>query len=606
MLDVGHSPPPGVRSYDRRTATLARILLADAVACELEDWEPGRRDILEIGPGRGGEMPGTLSFPRTDSGEHRLRPGREVSLELRGQSPAVAVVVRASEESVVLRVAGACLRTPTPPGRIIQDARWINHALRRALLQGGRLDDDGLSLALLGAQNVGVGGASPTPAFSDATLNAEQRRAVAESLRNGVLYLHGPPGTGKTRTVAAIVQAQVEAGRSLLVVAPTNKAVDEVALRVARLLSNHPDFGRGLIIRYGEPVLPQLRREYGRDLHLETAARRLLGPTAADDEDFSEILVRRMSEILETCPVLITTAARAHLMPSRRRFDSVVMDEAAMMALPLAYQVATRASRSLVVAGDPCQLPAVTQSKKRSAQSFYRTDAFRAAGLNLDGAQADRLPGMVQLREQYRMDPPIQELVDHVSYGGILRTASSIHGRRPVRGSLGSLVLIDTSCRPRRRDPLRRKVDLRSAHIISGIVRRLLRRDPAVSISVLSRYVDQASIHREAFENLPNVCAGTIHRFQGGEDHTIILDLCARGGSVPGDILVDGSSTSEGVRLLTVAVSRARRRLIVVADVPLVLHHPRIAHASASRKLIRYLLEYGEVLPERTSAEGVG
>lgn len=56
-------------------------------------------------------------------------------------------------------------------------------------------------------------------------LNAAQRSAVDAVERQRLTVLSGPPGTGKTQTVAAVAFDQVRRGRSVLVVAPTNAAV---------------------------------------------------------------------------------------------------------------------------------------------------------------------------------------------------------------------------------------------------------------------------------------------------------------------------------------------------------------------------------------------
>ena len=55
-------------------------------------------------------------------------------------------------------------------------------------------------------------------------LDEAQRSAVEHALRAGVSVLTGGPGTGKSRTVAALVALAERAGRSVALAAPTGRA----------------------------------------------------------------------------------------------------------------------------------------------------------------------------------------------------------------------------------------------------------------------------------------------------------------------------------------------------------------------------------------------
>lgn len=62
-------------------------------------------------------------------------------------------------------------------------------------------------------------------------LNDSQQHAVAAILGNpGVVIVHGPPGTGKTTTLIEAVVQLVRSGEKVLVAAPSNTAVDHIAL----------------------------------------------------------------------------------------------------------------------------------------------------------------------------------------------------------------------------------------------------------------------------------------------------------------------------------------------------------------------------------------
>ncbi|HJQ00653.1 MAG TPA: AAA family ATPase [Jatrophihabitans sp.] len=84
-------------------------------------------------------------------------------------------------------------------------------------------------------------------ASGDSELDEVQAAAVANALAHGVSVLTGGPGTGKSRTVAAVVHAAERAGRSVALAAPTGRAAkrlaelcDAEAMTIHRLLGAQP------------------------------------------------------------------------------------------------------------------------------------------------------------------------------------------------------------------------------------------------------------------------------------------------------------------------------------------------------------------------------
>lgn len=94
-------------------------------------------------------------------------------------------------------------------------------------------------------------------------LNARQRQAVEQALASQVLFLWGPPGTGKTDVVGHIVEGSVRQGLNVLFVAPTKVAVDQALERVCDLVRGEPGFADGLVQRAGDIELPSLDERYG-------------------------------------------------------------------------------------------------------------------------------------------------------------------------------------------------------------------------------------------------------------------------------------------------------------------------------------------------------
>src|SRR6185295_10806436 len=71
---------------------------------------------------------------------------------------------------------------------------------------------------------------SSSISFNNKNLNESQRSAVAAIIANeDILIVHGPPGTGKTTTLVEAIVQLVKAGEKVLVSAPSNTAVDNIA-----------------------------------------------------------------------------------------------------------------------------------------------------------------------------------------------------------------------------------------------------------------------------------------------------------------------------------------------------------------------------------------
>ncbi|MFF2192303.1 AAA domain-containing protein [Streptomyces sp. NPDC058157] len=94
-------------------------------------------------------------------------------------------------------------------------------------------------------------------------LNPRQRDAVVQALASDVLFLWGPPGTGKTDVVAHIVEGSFRQGLKVLFLAPTKVAVDQALERICSLLEQEAGFAEGIVQRAGTITLPSLRSRYG-------------------------------------------------------------------------------------------------------------------------------------------------------------------------------------------------------------------------------------------------------------------------------------------------------------------------------------------------------
>lgn len=117
---------------------------------------------------------------------------------------------------------------------IDNEARILDHPLVRAVASDPRIsaDDPTLTYDLPPLESLDeVQEPENTPLVLDA--DAYQRRAVAAACQGKSFVLNGPPGTGKSQTIANIIAGLVHAGRTVLFVSEKAAALDVVHNRLA-------------------------------------------------------------------------------------------------------------------------------------------------------------------------------------------------------------------------------------------------------------------------------------------------------------------------------------------------------------------------------------
>ena len=100
----------------------------------------------------------------------------------------------------------------------------------------------------------------PYYSFSATPPNDPQKRAIGASFFSQLAVIWGPPGTGKTKTVAKAIEAHLNAGRRILLVSHANAAVDEALEDVAEQLKATPFYNEGKLVRLGIPQSSHLEK----------------------------------------------------------------------------------------------------------------------------------------------------------------------------------------------------------------------------------------------------------------------------------------------------------------------------------------------------------
>ena len=145
---------------------------------------------------------------------------------------------------------------------------------------------------VLGRKMPSVGIGEPRGDLSAYELNQDQSTALRKSLGTDVLYLWGPPGTGKTYALAEVILEHYSRGEKILLASNTNLAVDLLLRKVCEGLeqANDAGFEAGAVIRTGVIQDGQLEERFGDRVDLERVATRLSAELVAEKEKTEEAL----------------------------------------------------------------------------------------------------------------------------------------------------------------------------------------------------------------------------------------------------------------------------------------------------------------------------
>jgi superfamily I DNA and/or RNA helicase len=422
----------------------------------------------------------------------------------------------------------------------------------------------------------------------ETTLNPSQQAAVRFAMSaQDLAIIHGPPGTGKTTTVVELIIQAVSRGEKVLACAPSNTAVDNILERLVR--------ARQKVVRVGHParVNEQLRdftldakvqdheamkivREMLREAeNLFRRAGRFTRARPARGEKQSmrrearqlktdaRLLERQAVEnVLDRADVVCATATFNEDIVGDREFDLVVIDEACQSTEPGCWIPVLRADR-IVLAGDHCQLPPTVLSKQATKEGLQMSLLERLVEHYGDSVTR-------KLDEQYRMHTHIMNFSSVRFYKGSLIAHESVashllHDLPHVVESprtLEPVEFIDTAgsdweeeIEP---DGLSKR-NTSEGELVLRKVRQLRETGLAASdIAVIAPYAAQVRWLRQNADS-DRLEIDTVDGFQGREKEAVVIS-CVRS-NAEGEIgfLADA-------RRMNVALTRARRKLIVVGD----------------------------------------
>lgn len=371
--------------------------------------------------------------------------------------------------------------------------------------------------------------------------------AAVRALDRSYVAVQGPPGAGKTFLASHVIARLVAEGAKVGVVAQSHAVIENLMLACC-----------------------------ARDGFDVSRAVRLRGKSVTPDAPWSEVSDSELVELISGAGGLLFGGTVWDYVSERRvpagSLDVLVVDEAGQFSLTNTV-AAARAARSVLLLGDPQQLPQVS-----TGVHPYPVDVSALGWLSDGAAALDPRFGYF-LGESWRMDSALCKRVSWLSYDGALASAAATAGRtlQGVEPGVVSYPVEHAGCSV---------CSVQEAQAVVDCVRELLGREwvPAAGAEprplaaedciVVAAYNAQVDCVREALiaagladSSGAGVRVGTVDKFQGQEAAVVLVSLASSrvdSGRGTGFVLSPNR--------LNVAVSRGQWQAVLV-------HSPWVARS---------------------------
>lgn len=464
----------------------------------------------------------------------------------------------------------------------------------------------------------------------DKNLNHTQRKAISYALGSEDFFLiHGPFGTGKTRTLVELVLQEVKRGSKVLATAESNVAVDNLVerlwgkVKLVRLghpsrvskhlkestlafqVESHERYRRVRELRNKAERLAMMRDQYKKPtpslrrgltnkqiLKLAEKGRGARGVPAKDVKEMAQWIALNeevqklykfvekieeeiIREIIDKADVILSTNSSAALEFIKDvEFDVAVIDEASQATIPSVLIPIAKAKR-FVLAGDHKQLPPTILSEE--AKELSETLFEKLIQLYPEKAK--------MLEIQYRMNEKLMEFPSREFYEGKIKADESVKNitladlkvREPFFGEPWDsilkreepLVFVDTAERrdkwERQRKGSTSRENPLEALLVKEIVERLLR------MGVKEEWIGIITPYDDQVDLIQSLVGEevevhTVDGYQGREKEVIVLSFVRSNKEGELGFLTD-------LRRLNVALTRAKRKLIAIGDSETLSNH---------------------------------
>ena len=465
-------------------------------------------------------------------------------------------------------------------------------------------------------------------------LNPSQTAAVEHAVERSLTVIWGPPGTGKTNTLAAtlhgVTQEAAANGRPLkiLIAGPTYKAVEEVMHRTAEFIATDPTARCKMYLAY--------------------SAGRTLGSVPAGMPahiSYSPITFSNRDPGYQQCLRELTNVTDVVIVGCQIRqgrripndltglyvqpvFDVVVIDESSQV--PVSYALSAlcgmKAESRLIIAGDHLQMPPIT-SIEPPADAAYLVGSIQTY---LHKRQFSTTVNSCVLETNYRSNEDIVEFAKSIGYpstlhagypGTVLRCLNAFPNQVVYPPQLPWCNAFDDLLSPVNRvltllheDEVSSQSNYFEARVVAGVV-WMLRQSVSAGLDghgtvahgrptadqfwnecigiVTPHRAQRALVIRElevlfpGEKNLIDTAVDTVERFQGGQRHTIIVTF----GVADTDVIGGEEAFLMQLERTNVAVSRAMAKCIVIMPKALAEHIPEDKKALETAFALKLYIE---------------
>ena len=460
------------------------------------------------------------------------------------------------------------------------------------------------------------------PALADKVSNVTsvkrgQDVAIQHALEEDITVIWGPPGTGKTYTMAQMTERFVSMGKNVLIVSHSNISVDNVVKQISNQFSqNHlaPILTKGKVLRYGyvrdEELsqndncvafnfalnsYPELKTQYlaiseeSKKLKIELQFKQDTAK-AARRKELEKILkgirtkLKTEAQMLASkAQVVATTVSKIYMdkLFDNKKYDVVMFDEVSMAYVPQLLCAATFSKEKFICVGDFRQLAPIVQAEK--AKDILQSDIFSFLNICRYNEIYNH-PWLVMLNEQRRMHPHISRFSNHRIYKGLLKDHpsvvskwDSVVSRDPLPETAMALVdLYGTFCAASKNADNSR-FNILSALLSFAIALKSesaqdgLKFKNEEKVGVITPYAAQTRLVRAIIQdyrqnNSTAISCATVHQFQGSERNVVVFDAVESYPFVKPGWLVAKNDNGSVLRLINVALTRARCKFITLAN----------------------------------------
>ena len=425
-------------------------------------------------------------------------------------------------------------------------------------------------------------------------LNESQQAAVQKIISaNELAIVHGPPGTGKTTTLVQAIKLLVKQGEGkILVTAPSNAAVDLLSEKLA-------DEGLN-VLRVGNPArvserlmaltmdskmaehsamkeIKKLKKQASEFKNMAHKYKRNFGKAEREQrkalfdeahkimKDVGNTEQYIVDDLIAKADVVAATLVGAnHYTVRHARYHTAVIDEAGQAIEPACWVPILKAEK-LVLAGDHQQLPPTIKSPEVARKGLAITLLEKCVALHPEA--------VTLLEEQYRMNEIIMGFSSDTFYEGRLKAHHTVANWLLKEGT-APLAFIDTAgCGFEEELEGTSSINKEEAAFLikhlSTLATELQERNGTgelPTIAVISPYKRQVELLKELALHAPALQAygsklsiNTIDSFQGQERDVVYISMVRSNSEGSIGFLSD-------VRRMNVAMTRARKRLVVIGD----------------------------------------